>query len=182
MFEAAIEFLDNDDRQRVEELFRKYYAWLRKRAMSFVNDAEKSEDIAQSVMLHIVRYFDSIKKIDEKQLMCYLAVITSNTAKRFLREEAKILQVQALNAAELEKAENRNTEEETEEKFTYEALRSAYERLDERDRQLLFMKYSLKLDDEQIAEAVGLKKDSIRMTVRRSIIKLKSIIEEEDAI
>lgn len=182
MFTAVVDFLDNEDMKKVETVYRKYYAWLRKRAMSYVDDITKSEDIAQTVMLHVVRYFDSINKVDEKQLMCYLAVITDNTAKRFLREEAKTTQVQALNTAEFERAENRNVEEETEEQFSYEVLKSAYEKLDNRDRQLLFMRYSLKLEDEQIAEAVGIKKDSVRMAVHRSIKKLKNIIEKEDAV
>ncbi|MBR3869732.1 MAG: sigma-70 family RNA polymerase sigma factor [Clostridia bacterium] len=182
MFTYVVDFLDGEDMKKVENLYRQYYAWLRKRAMSHVDDITKSEDIAQSVMLHVVRYFDSIKKVEEKQLMCYLAVIVDNTAKRFLREEAKIAQVQALNTSELENAECRNVEEETEEKCSYEALKTAYESLEDRDRQILFMRYSMGLGDEQIAEAVGIKKDSVRMAAHRSIKKLKNIIDKEDVI
>ena len=59
-----------------------------------------------------------------------------------------------------------------------ECLNLALDLLDERNRDLLEMKYWRKLSDAEIAERIGIKESSVRQYLTNARRKLKKIIEE----
>ena len=61
----------------------------------------------------------------------------------------------------------------------HELLNKVLESLEERDRVLLTGKFYLRLSDEELAEMVGCKPDSVRMLVKRAKQKAqKKLIKE----
>ena len=61
-----------------------------------------------------------------------------------------------------------------------EQLVESIKKLNMRDRNLISLKYSLELSDEQIAQTIGIKTSSVRMTLFRSVERLRKIAKEQD--
>ena len=64
----------------------------------------------------------------------------------------------------------------------YEVIKAGFDKLCDRDKSIIIMKYDLELNDSQIADVLNIKKDSVRMTVLRSVRNLKKQIKKQEEL
>lgn len=184
MILLAIDFLDSDsDKKLVLKIYNEYMAWFRKRAHRFSDNDTICEDIAQECMLQVIKHIDSIKNVSETQLPFYLATVLDNTATNFMKKEkrtasAKYKGILISNV----NPEKTNIEDEVERKYTYQVMKESYEKLSPRDKGLIFLRYGIELKYDAIADVAKIKKTSARMTVRRSVMRLKEKMEKEELL
>lgn len=179
----AIDFLDNDaDKVFVEMLYNEYMPFLRYRAYKYVNNTDIANELAHDCMVNIIRHLDSVKKLPEDKVRAYLTVCINNISKNYLKRSSK----QVVNgvydlAADYYLSDGSSVEDEAELKFRYEAMRAGFDKLCERDKSIIVMKYDLELKDCQIADILDIKQDSVRMTVLRCVKRLKKQITKQEA-
>lgn len=167
-------FKSEDNSKFLEKLYNDNKSWMHFRAFKHLGNMEISEDIVQDVFLKLGQHVEKLKTFNEAERRAYMAVSVDNAVKNYRRAQSRTVTAFDSDGANLEYvADSYSVEKEVEEKFEYDALRSCYMELDERDKELIMMKYDLALSDEQIADVIHVKKDSVRMTVRRSMLKLR---------
>ena len=89
-------------------------------------------------------------------------------------EKARRAEIDSMAAAAIEQTEDPLYEYDSDE------LMQALPLLSERDRTLLHMKYFLQLSDQEIAEQLQLKQDSVKVLISRARQRLMKTIREGD--
>ena len=165
----------SSSQQLLVTLYEQYGAWLKARAYKILQDTDVCEDILQDCMLKAMSHLELIESLEENQQKKYLAVTVDNLAKNYAsRVRYDCVLLESLPEELLISSEN--IEITVEEKLEYEIIRRTLSKLNERDRKIIVMKYSLHMRDCDIASAFDIKENSVRMTVRRSVFNLKKKI------
>lgn len=169
---------DDSDVAFVEKLYKEYMPVFKKRAYKHFPDMNTCEDVAHDCILDIIRYLDSFKKIPEDKLRVYMIACIENKIKHQLKKSAKEHTGKIENiASSYSLTDETDIADEVEKKYNYETIRKGFEKLNERDRSAIMMRYDLELKDELIANALCINKNSVRMTVARCVNKLKQEIK-----
>lgn len=182
MLNFVIDFIDNEkDVKFVEHLYDEYMPFMKMRAYKYIQDMNICEDLAHDCMLNLIKHLDSVKALPEEKIRAYISVCISNIVKNYLKRESRIIPTGVHDLSEdYTLTSDTNIEEEVERKFDYQTIKEAFMELDERDKSLIIMKYTMCLHDRVIAETLNIKQNSTRMTLLRSVRKLKEIMESKE--
>ncbi len=175
MIPFTIEYLETkEDKEFIENLYKNYISWLRFRASKIIGkDSAACADIAHDCMVNMIKHLDKLKTLPEEKQRAYMAVAIDNTALNYVTKHSRMTFMRKPEAAELDfVGEDYSLEEDVEKRLNIEAVRDNIHLLSKRDRDLIILKYELELSDEQIGEILDIKKDCVRMTLRRSVQKL----------
>ena len=168
------------DKNIINKVYEEYYSWLIKRAYKKVQDISVCEDIFNDCVIGWINNTDTLNRLSENELRAYIAKSIDNACIAYLKKKSKVVflsdETKTMDAFE---DFSQNIDLITEKKYTYEVMKNAFQKLPEKDRDIIFMKYKLGLKDREMADIVGVKENSVRMTVRRSVKKLANIMEEE---
>lgn len=175
-----IETLDSaDDVKFIENMYKEFTPWMSKRAKIFMHKDDLSEDVVHDCMINMIKHIDTLKRLNLSQRRSYVAISIDNMAKNHIRNFSRtVTAFEAQNAGLEYIADEYSVADEVEKKLDYETIKKYIPFLSERDQHLIKLRYDLELNDEEISDIIGLKKDCIRMTVRRSVNRLSMIIEK----
>lgn len=178
MIPLIINSLENaEDQQLIENLYNKYMPWLRCRANKYVKDLNICDDLAHDCILNMIKNVETLKTLAPDKQRSYMLVSINNISKNYIKHSSKIVTMNEDSSAELDFIPDQHyIDDVIDKKCDYETLRLALTKLSERDQDIINMKFDLELDEQQIAEALQIKKDCVRMTVFRSVQKLKTEI------
>lgn len=160
-----------EERAFMESILDEYGPLMLSTARRFVDTDDRAEDVVQESFVRLIRHIRKIMGLPRCNLAGYVVNTVKNTAKNHLRAEQ----------VRLKHADERAPEEAAE---VYEAERSAewvvvqgedradfyaiWETLPENDRTILEKKYILGESDEEIAQELGCRTDSVRMKLTRA--------------
>lgn len=128
-----------------------------------VRNSAAAEDITQETFL---RYFAQDPKIKRGEDMAYLYTIAKNLCIDYFRKK---------KAEEL--PENYPEEEFSENSDTKIAVRTALERLDERHREILLLRYLSGLSVNETAEAMGISRFAAYRLERAALAEMKKYLK-----
>ena len=145
-----------------EPLIRRVYSYVAYR----VGAGPDAEDITSETFERALRYkksFDSTKGEPAAWLI--------GIARRCIEGRPLNLEV---SSEHLETADHRDLEDDTLRRI---ALSTAVGRLDERDRELIALRYGADLTARQIAELLGAKTNTVEVALHRALARLRAHIE-----
>ena len=172
------QYLSDDDRQFMGELYEQYKTWMIFRVGKYV-DAKDCEEVVQTCITKLIEHVGTLRRLDEANRMAYIAVALDHHALNHIRKEARLIKTNAAESADLHFIEDEdNLVEMLERKLDMQAIMDNIQYLPERDQQLLKLRYALELSDKQISEITGINQNSVRMTVKRSVLKLQKEIKK----
>lgn len=180
MLLLAINSIDNaDNKIFIEKIYTAYVPWLKFRAYRIVNNIDICDDLVQDCMLNIIKHVEKLKSLSVDKQRAYLAVAIDNIAKNYNKRSSKLITMKDSDSADLDFIpDDGRIEDEIDKKYDYATLKTALDNLCDRDRDIIIMKYDLELSEYEIADILQIKKDSVRMTVLRSVKKLKREIDK----
>ena len=149
-----------------EPLIRRVYSYVAYR----VGAGPEAEDITSETFERALRYkksFDSTKGEPAAWLI--------GIARRCIEGRPLTLEV---SSEHMDAADHGDLEEDTVRRI---ALSAAVGRLDERDRELIALRYGADLTARQIAELQGVKTNSIEVALHRALGRLRAYIEESES-
>ena len=164
-------------RNRLMSLYQNRYDWLIKKAQGYVQDPAVSEDIIQDVFLRLIQKSDKWTTLNDDQLLAYVVQMTKNKAVDYLRfnkkEFADLEEVEAVVSEDfVDKIMDRIETEEI-----YQILGKALLSLSSKEQTIILQKFIFEESNEQIAERVNMKPNSIPVTVTRIKKKLTQYIK-----
>lgn len=178
----VIDHIDNDsDRAFVENLYIEYMPFIRSRAYKYVQDINISNDLAHDCMVNLIKHLDKLKSLPEYKIGAYVSVSINNLTINYLKRSSKQTANNMCDLGDMYSlADDVSVEDQIEQKYDYESVRAGFDKLCERDKSIITMKYDLELNDSQLADVLDIKKDSVRMTVLRSVRNLKKQIKKQE--
>lgn len=168
------------DKAYVYRLFLKNERSMYFIAIDVVKEPYVACDIVSAACVTMMEKCDYLRAIEPQKQTAYILSIVKNAALMYLRQrrneefwpitDERIL-ARASEPDEIDDALICAAE--------IEALQKALERLKPRDRDLLVMKYFEQLDDEAIAQQLGISKNSVRYYLTMARRALKAELKKE---
>ena len=170
--------LTREEKRSCGELYMKYRRFMYSVAVEHASCGMLAEDIVQNASYTLAMYSERIRNLDEPARLTYIRLLVQSSAadhyRQVDRDEKLQFQMEAVGSCCA-----RSAEADYMDYANHELLNKVLESLEERDRVLLTGKFYLRLSDEELAEMVGCKPDSVRMLVKRAKQKAqKKLIKE----
>jgi len=152
-----------------EELMRRHQQKLYALCLKTVGYAEDAEDITQEVMLKV---FHSLKGFSgDAKLTTWLYSIASNACLDHLRKRQRA----AIFSAPMYEGEQVAVHDTVDDKIQADKALAC---LEEQDRLIINLRYTVGLSLEEIAEALNMKSSAAKMRFYRAMDKLRAILSE----
>jgi RNA polymerase sigma-70 factor (ECF subfamily) len=162
--------LDEDRRQKVEELFRRYGKGVGSYVLAHVGDPHAAESITAGVFLLVVRRFEQCRSSP----VAWLWSIVRTELARYFRDKREVGSAKPLSAEPMDCATDPVRLAERAE--SDERLRAALSRLGEEQQTLIYMKFFLDMPNTDIAEALGMTPGNVGVVVHRAVMRLRELM------
>lgn len=173
MLAYCLSLLDTkEDKIQFEYAYNEYKDVMFNFAFSILKDKHLAEDAVQEAFMSAAKH---LKKFSEKsciQMRNYLIIIVKNASLRIYNKRKHEICVEEVFE---DVPDIHNIEIETENRSSQEALFKIIKSLDDKYSDVLILKYFYELKDREIAEALGV----TRETVKIRIIRGKDLIKQK---
>ena len=154
----------------MKDLYKKYSRLMYATALSMIPNCQDCEDIVQDAVESLCKKVHTLMGLPAPALPVYIVYTVKNRASNFKRHQTvKDKHVVAMANTSLEQIEAPDPLPETrmELEEQVDALYRVWPQLPEQDRDLLYRKYALRQSNEELAEFLHCKPDSVRMRLTR---------------
>ena len=165
----------------ISHIYDEYYVWLMRRAYKVLKDESICNDLFNDCVVGWINNINTLERLSEGELRAYIVKSMDNACVHYLKKSSRTLMSFDDEGGKMLEIEDdkQNIEEITEKKYDYETMKKAILELNEREQNIIYMKYNLRMKDREIAPILDIKEDSVRMTVRRCVLKLQKIMNKE---
>ncbi len=172
---------DTDGRAFMKNLYKQYSRLMYATALRSVPNREDCEDVVQDAGESLCKKVRTLMGLPEPALTVYIVHTVKSKASRFTRHQNVVNRhVTALADANLEELRSpAPTPEMLVEQS--DALYRVWPRLSEQDRELLYRKYVLGQDNEELAEFFRCKPDSVRTRLTRAKRKAAALMKGDES-
>lgn len=183
MLSLMFAMLDGDDRDFMEALYDRHNRLMFATAWKYLSDKATVEDVVADSCLALIGKLDTLRDLDEDNLRLYIITTVRHTAISHLRRQQSV----RLHTVDADDAEDvfdasANALSFEDRIVLRDELRHVLEalgRLPDKEQQVLRMKYAEQMSDAEIAQIVGLSKNSITQYVRRAREHIKTMVYSE---
>jgi len=152
-----------DPLAKPEPLIRRVYAYAAYR----LGDGPDAEDVVGETFERAVRYRDRYDPKQGPPVAWLLGIARRCVSEAYARRKGEPPTELADSVREIEEEAVRRLE-----------LRAAVQQLDERDRELIALRYGADLTAAQIAEHLGVRTNTVEVRLHRALARLRSTLEE----
>lgn len=167
MIDAIAE--NEEERVFLEQTFDKYSRLMFSVAYKYGLQRQDAEDVVMDSVLSIHKNMTKIRALNVEKMQVYIVSIVRNASLDFLRREKRRGMV--FQNTEDDEMEQIASVESVEEKISLQdeikLVMKAIHELPESERQVMYMKYSRNMENEDIASSTGLSPESIRKYLSR---------------
>lgn len=171
-----------DERDFMVQLYHSYKRLMYSEISKITVNSWDTEDVLHSVIVKLIKRVDYLQTLPESRLINYIISASKNTALNHIRDQKR----GATQSFEDTFDDYEDQAPQLDDRLQFQELKSdaitALKSLDEKSRRVLEMKYILDLPDEEIASALGIKPESVRMTLTRARNKLKDELKKSGAL
>ena len=171
------------DQQFMIELYETQKVRMVKIVRKYVFEEDYVEDVVQESVARLCRNVATLRQLERCKLEAYIVYTVKHTAfshnDKMKREKARLIYDEDDRLLRLLRTGERFVEDELVHMEKIAKIRSILRRLPANEQDIIIRKYYLKQGDFEIAEAHGLKADSIRMKLTRIRRKFFEMMKEE---
>ena len=157
--------LSKSDAELVSQIYQKYYGNMKKAVLALVSGPDV-EDIVQNTVIKMMHCIDNWRDLNENQMFSYTYNAARNNSINHLRMQKK--QLYPILEAEGENEWDNSLDARLIKEEKIEELYIILDKLSDRDRDLLRMKYKDHLPDWEIAALLDIKQESVSGLVSRA--------------
>ena len=171
---------DLDGRTFMKSLYKRYSRLMYATVQRSIPNSQDCEDIVQDAVESLCKKVHTLMGLPAPALTVYIVYTVKNRARNFKRHQTVVEKhIVPMANASLELLESPDPPPETklELEERVNALYKAWSQLPEQDRELLYRKYVLRQDNEELAEFLRCKPDSVRMRLTRAKRKAAALMK-----
>lgn len=164
----------------MKDLYKTYSRLMYATVLRMIPDCQDCEDIVQDAVESLCKKVHTLMGLPAPALTVYIVYTVKNRARNFKRHQTVVEKhIVPMANASLELLESPDPPPETklELEERVNALYKAWFQLPEQDRELLYRKYVLRQDNEELAEFLRCKPDSVRMRLTRAKRKAAALMK-----
>lgn len=167
--------MDNEEREFVEQLFRQYKTALQRFAQSIIHDESTAEDIIQISFIEVMKHVKLLMNLPSHKAKSYLVNIVKSRALNCIVKEKNTEQLEEHMYNLTSKHPDDNIEEKVIWIMQYSECLEILQKVNERYRVVLQLKYLAPMTDREIAIAVGVSESSVRKYIQRALEEFRML-------
>jgi len=180
MFALLVFQLEESDRTFMLDLYKKYYNLVRKTIFNLTHDNQDIEDLINDVFVKLIDKISIIRSLECCKTTTYVVYTSRSVAINYIKHK----QVEKKHMYISDKTDfiedlYDDSEHKLIQKEEIELLIEAVLRLPQNQKDLLYFKYMLEMNDNEISEILGIAPDSVRQYLTRARRNVKKLIEKE---
>lgn len=168
------------DQKAFRHLVNRYLPIVYNYLYRMTNNTDTSEEISQEAFVKAYKHLNSFDRT--RPFKPWLLRIASNTAITELRKQSKVVSLDAMaeegSFTEADHVSSEGAEAALERKLDNAELMKAMNKLDQKYRQVLLLRYQQDLSYEEIADALSIPLNTVRTWLKRGLEKLKTQVSE----
>jgi RNA polymerase sigma-70 factor (ECF subfamily) len=173
---------DDNDKAFILNLYHGYYGLVRKTVYNITHDMDVIEDLINDTFIKLIEKISLIRTLDSCKTTSYI-VYTSRSVAINLIKHRDVTKRHTFYGQDVDLAEEISvTENSIEDRIIHqeelEAMGNAILKLPEKQKDLLYFKYMLGMDDSEIAEIFDIAPDSVRQYLTRARRNAKTILDK----
>jgi len=172
MLSLFLTISDESDREFLTNLYEQYYPLLKYKAYEITHDYGIVEDLIQEAFLKLIPKIPLLRSLACYKMISYLVYTLRNVSIDYVRKRnrrsKRAYASSTDNVADQLPDLLAATEENYMRQERFEELAQALLQLPEKDRNLLFYKYNMEMDDREIAELLEIPAQHVRQYVSRA--------------
>lgn len=181
MIIAALE--DDDDKAFMLNLYQDYYGLIRKTVYSITHDVDNAEDLINDIFVKLIEKISLIRTLDGCKTATYVVYTSRSVAINFIKhrdvQKKHVYYGEGVGLTEAISGPVDTIENGIIHQEEIEEMGNAILRLPEKQKDLLYFKYILEMDDAEIAEILKISPDSVRQYLTRARRQAKKHIDKE---
>lgn len=170
---------ESEDARFIAEIYGKYKNLIRSEIRKLDYDKNDTEDLMQDVFLKLIKHERRLKEIEPDKRVCYIIRVVHTTVATFLAKKLKYDFVSYLEDLENISYEAGSLDQAILDIEAMEQYRSIYEAMKPKEQNFLRMKYALYFTDEEIAEELDLKVESVHPLVYRARKQFEKLLDNK---
>ena len=178
---AALE--SDDDKVFMLNLYNDYYGLVRKTVYNITHDADQVEDLISDTFIKLIEKISLIRTLDSCKTPTYVVYTTRSVAINFIKHR-DVQKKHAYYGEDLDLAENiPGPNDVIEDRIIHQEeiaeLGNAILKLPEKQKDLLYFKYILEMNDREIAEILKIAPESVRQYLTKARREAKKLMDKE---
>ena len=187
MLPAIILAIENDDdREFMTALYIELYPLMKATSVKIVKDDSVAEDMIHNTVAMLIRNLGTIRDYERKRLVSYIKKAVQNNSinyyNKHIKEGGKTFYGFDDDLAESIPDHSDSPTDKFELSEEYEELGRTMKLLPEKEREILYLKYNMELDDPKIGDIMSIKKESVRQYLTRARRNAKKLLSKEGAV
>lgn len=172
--EELVNLLNNGNDSAFDELYERYFGRIFAFTMRRVGHHQNAEDIVSKVFM---KAFGARKRLKvNSSFSAWIYTITNNAITDFYRTKKEFLEIDAMTERKLK--EDPDVEQFLDNETLRKVLETATEKLDERSRLVLTMKFYSQMSHQEIAETLEIEANHVGVIAHRALKKCKKWLPE----
>ncbi len=160
------------------EIYHTYYSLVYKKILSVTNELGSIEDLVNDTFVKLIEKAPLLRTFEQRKAAAYITYTARSVAINFVKRR-DIHNKHLFYTDEMElAAELATTEDQVLKQHELECLRDAVLQLPEKQRDLLYFKYMLELNDAEIAELLNISTPSVRQYLTRARRAARTLLNE----
>lgn len=160
-------FLYEENRQNVYKI-----------AMSYLKNPHQAEDAVSEVFLRVYKNISQFRGLDCNKQSGLIVVYSRNLLRNILKRN-KIFTFDEFDEATV--SSDDRVEDFVVEQDSYRRILNLFELLDEKYAEVCKLKYHVDLSNTEIAKALDLSNENVRVRLHRSKVMIRKLLEKEGA-
>lgn len=175
-------FCDENNKSLFERIYNDNYEIMLHVAFGITNEKMEAENAVHDSFLKIVEHFERYKKLSCSEIRALCVTIVKHKAIDVYRKNSKISEEELDNLILYNEYTEFLPEEQIEKDEESEILRSILEKLPERDKEILYLKFYCEFDNKEIAQVLDISTKYVEVKLYRAKNKLKEILDNEKTV
>lgn len=174
MIPMAISQMENEeDRELLLRLINEHGSLMFGIALTMLKNEEAARDMMSDACLTLMKKIDFLRTLAEEKQKIYICAIVKNNCRMEQRKRSRERLFANAHELETKLISKEDVDAALINEVKWRLLREALQRVDERSRDILIMKYYEKRSDAEIAEVLKVQKSSVRQYLSLARNKLK---------
>ena len=175
---------DDDDKTFMLNLYKDYYALVRKTIYRVMSDNKDIEDLINDTFIKLIEKISLIRTFDCCKTVTYVVYTARSVTINFIKhrdvQRKRTYYGGEADAVEEIVSSDDSVEDTLIHRETLKLLSDAVLKLPEKQKNLLYFKYILSMSDTEIAEDLGIGPSSVRQYLTRARRETKKLMEKEE--
>lgn len=176
MFVFTTLVISEDDKSKLEQIYKKYKHLMFYIANDILNDTHESEDVVQNSIIKIANYIEKIEDINSNKTKHLIVTIVKSTSIDIYRKKKNNPTTNIDEVKDIIKSDDLPLDDLIIKFSDAKELSEKLAKLKNEYADILTLKYYYQLNDKEIADILNIKSGNVRIRIHRARNALKKLI------